>query len=389
MSNHTLTLTDAEVLMEAQTTLQSRVPLSADGNACSTDDLYKVLLGAAVQRSTIEAVCTEMVSAPVGNTIRGYLNEQLCVEELPELENRLNQALSAHLPERIGREPRVIAMDMHDRPYYGKTAQEVGLWVRGRAKDGTTRFYRLATAYLIIQGLRFTLALCFVRPEDKPVTIIQRLWGRVAALAIPIKYLLLDRGFAGMDTQDYLDQQAIPAIIACPIRGKQGGTRSLCRGGKSYRTQHTFCSEGGRKQRTAELVVCRTFTTAKRTKRLKRRAMWQCFILVPLALAPRQGRRCYRRRFGIETSYRCASQVRSWTTSPNPALRFLLMALAVFLVNVWVWLRWRFMQIPRRGQRKLNEKAFQLSRFARLITHCLEAHYGIVRQVAAVATPLL
>jgi putative transposase len=388
MNNDTLALTDAEVLMEAQTTLENTVPLSADGYECSTDDLYKVLLGASVQRSTIEAVCAEMMSAPVGNTIRGYLNEQLSVAELPELENRLNQALSAHLPERIGRQRRIIAMDMHDRPYYGKTTQEAGLWVRGRAKDGTTRFYRLATAYVIVKGLRFTLALCFVLPEDKPTTVIQQLWARVAALAVPIKCLLLDRGFAGIDTQDYLHRQGIPAIIACPIRGKQGGTHALCRGRKGYRTQHTFSSNGGRKQRTAELVVCRTFTTAKRTKRLKRRAMWQVFILIHLDLTPRQVRRCYRRRFGIETSYRCASQVCGWTTSPNPVLRFLLMALAVYLVNVWVWLRWHFMQIPRRGHRQLNEKAFHLSRFARFIIHQLEEHYGIVRQITAVAAPL-
>jgi hypothetical protein len=31
-----------------------------------------------------------------------------------------------------------------------------------------------------------------------------------------------------------------------------------------------------------------------------------------------------RRRFGIESSYRSAGQVRGWTTSPNPACRFLL-----------------------------------------------------------------
>jgi putative transposase len=186
--------------------LENTVPLSADGYECSTDDLYKVLLGASVQRSTIEAVCAEMMSAPVGNTIRGYLNEQLSVEELPELEDRLNQALSAHLPERIGRQRRIIAMDMHDRPYYGKTTQAAGLWVRGRAKDGTTRFYRMATAYVIVKGLRFTLALCFVLPEDKPTTVIQQLWARVAALAVPIKYLLLDRGFAGIDTQDSVDR---------------------------------------------------------------------------------------------------------------------------------------------------------------------------------------
>ena len=152
----------------------------------------------------------------------------------------------------------------------------------------------------MIKGLRFTLAISFVLPGDKPVQIIQHLWQRVAALSVPVKHLLLDRGFAGIDVQDYLDQQGIPAIIACPIRGKQGGTRALCQGRKSYVTHHTFSSDGGRKKRTAQLVVCRTFTTAKRTKRLKRRALWQVFILIHLEITPQQVRRCYRRRFGIE-----------------------------------------------------------------------------------------
>lgn len=36
-----------------------------------------------------------------------------------------------------------------------------GLWVRA-AKDGTTRFYRVATAYVIWRDMRVTLAIRFV-----------------------------------------------------------------------------------------------------------------------------------------------------------------------------------------------------------------------------------
>ncbi len=140
--------------------------------------------------------------------------------------------------------------------------------------------------------------------------------------------------------------------------------------------------------RTAELVVCRVFTTAKRTKRLKRRATWWIFILIQLDLSPRQVRRLYRRRFGIETSYRCAAQVRGWTTSSNAAYRFLLMALGLFLLNVWMILRWNFTQHPRRGGRKLDTRQFQLSRFAKFIVRALERHYGYVRSITAVAVPL-
>ncbi len=347
-----------------------------------------MLLGASIQQTTIEAVCEDWVAAPVGNTVRKYLKEQICAEDLPDLEARLNRALVADLPPRRWRKPRMLAVDMHDRPYYGKTSQAQGLWVRSRAQKGATRFYRIATVYLVLNGLRFTLGLHFVSPEDTTVTVVAHLLSYVATLDLRYRYILLDRGFAGIEVQQYLDAQGIPAIIACPIRGKQGGARALCQGPRSYRTQHTFRSEGGKKQRTAEVVICRTYTTARRTQRLKRRAMWQVFIHIHLDLRPDQVWQRYHYRFGIETSYRCANQVRGWTTSPNPALRFLLMALAVYLLNVWVKLRWQYTQIPRRGCRKLNDKALRLARFARFMVQALEHHYGVVSQITAVAPPL-
>ena len=110
--------------------------------------MLKVLLGVAVNRGTIEAVCADLVGLPDPQTLRGYLNEQLCVEDLPDWERRLNAALAAELPPRVWRHAYEVAIDYHDRPYYGKVAQAEGLWVRGQAKDGTTRFYRVATAYL-------------------------------------------------------------------------------------------------------------------------------------------------------------------------------------------------------------------------------------------------
>ncbi len=140
-------------------------------------------------------------------------------------------------------------------------------------------------------------------------------------------------------------------------------------------------------------MVCRVFVTHKRTK--KRRAMWWLFISVNLELSPRQVRRLYRRRFGIETSYRCAAKVRGWTTSRNPAYRFLatqawrLMGLGLLLTNVWVALRWRFTQIPRRGGRRLNTSLFQLNRFAKFIWQALQRFYGYVQFITAIAPPLM
>ena len=111
--------------------------------------------------------------------------------------------------------------------------------------------------------------------------------------------------------------------------------------------------------------------------------------MINLDLSPRQARRTYRRRFGVETSYRCAGQVRGWTTSRNPAYRFLLIGLSFFLLNVWLRLRWLFTQVPRRGRRKLDVKRFELTRFANFIVRALERQYGYVDHITATAVPRL
>jgi putative transposase len=59
-------------------------------------------------------------------------------------------------------------------------------------------------------------------------------------------------------------------------------------------------------------------------------------------------RRRYRRRFGIETGYRLMEAVRARTTSLNPALRFLLIGVALLIVNMWIRLHWLYLRLPER-----------------------------------------
>lgn len=388
MTNDTLDLTDQKVLTYAQDCLREHLPLQAQGYKCTTDDLLKVLLGVAAQRGTLESVCADLVGTPDPETIRTYFKEELCVEDLPKLAEGLNAALAGEIPPRVWRQPRDVAMDFHDRPYYGKTLQADGLWVRGQAHDGTTRFYRVATAYVMVNNLRVTLAIRFVLPEEDTLTIVADLQKRLKELGIPVARLFLDKGFGGIAVMDYLSRQKQPAVIACTVRGTTGGTRALCQGPKSYRTTYTFHGENSTAF-TADLAVCRVFTTAKRTRRLKRRVEWLIFILILLDWSPRWARRQYRRRFGIESSYRCAGQVRGWTTSPNPAYRFVLIAVSFVLLNIWVHLRWLFTQVPRRGYRWLDTKRFQLNRLVKFIIRALERHYGCVQGILAAAVPRL
>jgi len=386
MSYCTPELSAQEVLRHAQELLEDHLPLNAEGYKCTTDDLFKVLLGVAATKSTLEALCADLVGTPTPQTIRGYFNEQLCVEDLPELEQHLNAALAAEVPRWVRRQAQEVAIDYHDRPYYGKGEQAQELWVRGKAKDGTTRFYRVATAYLVRNGMRVTLALRFVVPEDDTVSVLAMLRQRVKAQRVRVSCLLLDKGFASVAVMAYLTRQGQAALMACPIRGTTGGTRALCQGRKSYATTHTFTGEHAQ-EFTASLLVCRVFSTARRTGRHERHADWLVFVQLHLALSPRYARHLYRHRFGIETSYRCEGHVRGWTTAKNPAYRFVLIALAFVLLNVWIHLRWLFTQVPRRGHRGLDTSRFPLTRFAKFLQRALELWYGCVQTITASALP--
>jgi putative transposase len=378
-------LNDEEVLRQAKETLDIHLPLEADGYIVTSETLYDILLGIAANRGTTESICAELAEAPNPETIRRYFNEQFTVEQLPELQRRINSGLAAHWPKKLRRDgPIEAAIDFHDRPYYGKQEQNKALWVRGEAKDGTTRFYRVATAYSIVHGQRVTLALRFVLPGDQTVEVVRDLRQMLRQRALHISLLYLDKGFSGVPVLRYLHRCQQASLIACPIRGKQGGTRALCQGRKSYRTAYTF-NQGKDEEFTAQLVVCRVFTTSRRTKRGKRRGEWLLFVAVCLDWPPEKCRQRYRKRFGIETSYRLANKSLGWTTSPNAAYRFVLMGLGFILLNHWVHLCWLYTQVARRGGRAFNVKLFRQTRFLNFVKHALERLYGTVNEVTAPA----
>jgi hypothetical protein len=386
-------LNDEKVLRQAKKTLGTYLPLEADGYCVTSDTLYDILIGIAANRGTTESVCAELAGAPDPETIRRYFREQFRVEELPELERSINDGLAANWPKKLRRSgPIEVAIDFHNRPYYGKQKQEEALWVGGEAKDGTTRFYRVATAYAILDGQRVTLAIRFVLPDDQTVEVVRELRQRLLLRALRIAVLYLDKGFSGVPVLKYLRRCQQASLIACSIRGKKGGTRALCRGRASYRASYTFNEgrgEGRGEEFTAQLAVCRVFTTPRRSKHGKRRAEWLLFIMIALDWTPERCRQRYRKRFGVETSYRLGNNQLGWTTSPNPAYRFVLIGLGFLLLNLWVHLCWVYTQVARRGRRAFARSLFRQVRFLNFLKHALERIYGTVKRIRAPAVARL
>jgi putative transposase len=370
--------------------LKRHLPLEVNGTKASTEMVLEVLVHAAVKGQSIEASCAELAGSADSNTLREYVNEAFSEELLDEVEKRVNEALIAKLPKKVTKKAQELVIDIHDQAFYGKAEGLLKYTSRGQAKAGTTYFYRIATAYLIVQGLRLTLGVVFMHSGMSFAQCIVGLIQHVKAQKVKLGCLFLDRGFAGIEVYRCLQRRRIPAIIACPIRGKEGGTRALCQGRQSYTATHTFRSQE-QGNFTATISVVRTYThTGQRGQPKQRKAVWFLYVLIHLTLSPQAVHARYRYRFGIEASYRQMRQLRARTNSRNPVLRFLFMALAFILLNLWLLLRFRFCQLPKpgRGRRSLDTSRFRLARFASFLALAIERIYHRVSAISASVLPL-
>lgn len=154
---------------------QAHFPFSADGYKVTTEMLYDVLLKAASEGISIEAACADLDDVVEGNTIRTLLNEHLAIEQIREHEEQINEAFSFALPPQMQTKGLEGAIDFHDEPFYGQDEELQAVVCRGKAKKGTTRFVRTASAYVVYRQLRLTLAVTFVLPEDTKLDIVKRL----------------------------------------------------------------------------------------------------------------------------------------------------------------------------------------------------------------------
>jgi putative transposase len=363
-----------------QKTVRESLSIEANGYRCDSEMLVDVLLKTASENSSVEATCRDLVDVADSNTIREYLNEAFDVGELWEQEAELNSALAKQIPSDMPRGGLEIAIDFHDEPFYGKSAELRSYAVRSQAKQGTSHFYRIASVYVIWRQLRLTLAVTYVLPEHDTLSVLKTLLQRIGKLGFYATVLYLDKGFCSGEVIQYLQSQKQASILACPIRGKTGGTQALCKGRKSYRTNHTF-TDGTQ----AEIVLVATLPRRRGGKRARK---WLAYIVIGLPdWTPKQVKRAYRRRFGIECSYRQLRRLRIITNSRNPAFRFFILGFGLLLVTIWAHLRWLFCRIKGRGRTRIDETLLRLHQFVCFLRRTVEYIYGVVMTISTHQPP--
>ena len=224
----------------------------------------------------------------------------------------------------------MVAIDVNNVPYYGPPTPDV---VGGPKKQGTKRFFAYATAVLLHKRRRYTVALAPLPPKAKPHEIVRFLLDQIAAKGLKIRGVTLDSGFDSGETLLLLQERQFAYSV--PLRRKGTG-----------RNARNVCFEGKHKQvRWVEWTTEKTRRQVKtRTLLWKGRAKTMVFAFQGWSGDHAQNvhqqaerlRQLYRRRFGIETSYRQKNQAKAKTTSRDPVYRLLLEGLSYLLRQVWV-----------------------------------------------------
>jgi DDE family transposase len=310
------------------------------GKRCRSSVIINILFYAAARLTSISDACARLSGAPSDETFRQALLATL--PQWAELQRRLNRALSADLPKCLRKRSQRIAIDTHQVPYHGQPLKEANEIRRGQSRQGTNRFHDYATAYVVRKGHRFTLAMTWIRKEDSYTDVLKRLLKQVRKLGIKVRVLLLDRGFYSAPVVRYLQAARTPFLMPLKAAGRRPRQeRKVCTDARRFFSHkqsgwhhHTWNSKGRRV--SVQVCVCCRNDAGWKGKHGRQALVYAYWGFHPGSIT--WIRQTYRKRFGIETSYRQMERARIRTTSRDPVRRLLFAGIALLLRNAWVWL---------------------------------------------------
>jgi hypothetical protein len=313
--------------------------LKDHGWKCTAAVVLGMVLRAAARSISVSAACNDLAKAPSDQAVMNALGDGL-PKTLTVLERRLNEALTANLPRRLRKRSWQVAIDWHLSPYYGMPQKSRNELYYGKPKQGTKYFHAYASACIVQYGRRYTLALSWVRRHESMVTVLKRLIARIREIGLKIRRVLADRAFFNVPVVAYLQQENLPFLMPVMFRGRRPKPGKKPRGLQWIKRQaagwysHTMKN---RKQ-AVKISVCvgyRRHRNRKDGKQVKQKLLFAAWRVHG---SPTEIRERYRKRFGIETSFRQMRQARVYTCTRCPRLRLFFVAIALILRNIWVWM---------------------------------------------------
>jgi hypothetical protein len=371
--------TAADVQAEASGWIQEHLQFSDFSRKCTWVVILSVLLFAASRRRSMDEACQRLRDVPSGETLRKALLATL--PEIGELERRINAALADRLPKGFRKRPKRIAVDVTEIPYHGEPYRDPNEVRRGKPKSGTTHFHAYATAYVVEHGQRFTLAVTRVLKGEKMEAVVKRLLQQVRRIGVKVRFLLLDKGFFNVEVVRYLQAARCPFLMPAIPRGRRsrkpptpGSLKALVAQKKSGWTHYSWTNNKGRRATVSLAVVCRNYA-GQRQRHGRRTQLYAYWGLTPNSFE--WVYQTYRKRFGIETSYRQMNEARIRTSTRNPLPRLLFVGLALILRNVWVWCHLTWLAVRRGPGIYIREELLRLGEMLLWLQETIELAFGL------------
>jgi hypothetical protein len=361
------TLRASEVHAWARQLLVAELSLRDYQQSLPAPVLARLLLLAACWQASLSGVAAFVPDAPSHETVRKALHA--CLPPRPrDLLERLRALLRRSLPRHLGDAPRVLAVDLHQRPYYGRPTRGM---TRRKRKAGTRKSFTYATLAVLDRCGRFTVGLLLSRPYMRLTTILDELFAQAQAAGVRAAHVLLDKEFYSAEVVAWLQQRGLAFLMPAQRKGNQPGCGNhhlfdpkTAPGWYDYtwttrprrRDFHT-----GQRYVTGALTV-RVRLCVARHQRTGKPLVYAGWGLV--GWSPAEVVRAYRRRFGIEVSYRQLGQCLAATSSRDERVRLLLVGVALLLCNLWAWLH---SEALGRGPRGAQERRLARLRLTLLL----------------------
>jgi hypothetical protein len=327
------TVTPAFVRRLARQALAKALPWRGYGRLATADKILDALLLAAALVSSLSAVVRRFRFGFSHETARNAVASNL--PDLRALTEGLLDALYLFGSRRLCRREWVIAIDEHRCPFYGdrSTPAVTG----GQKKHGTKYAFGYATAALVHHRHRFTVGLVALTGGEKPHEVVRALLAQVERRGLKPRGVVLDSGFDSGDVLLLLQGRRLSYTV--PLR-KKGSSRNRRNAvwdlGVGAVTEVSWKTDKGGKPVSTRAAVMRR--PKERQKKVYAFGGWGAGEARSQARRAALARRWYRKRFGIETSYRQMRQCQAKTTKKDARYRLLLIGIGLVLRQPWVWL---------------------------------------------------
>ena len=324
------TITPSVVRSTARQALKGALPWKGYGRLVTVGKLLDLLLLAASLVSSLSAVVRRFRFGFSHETARKAVVANL--PDLDRLTTGLVDALYLFGSRALRRRKWVVAIDGHRAPFYGdrRTPGVTG----GQKKHGSKYAYAYATAVLVHHRHRLTVGLIALTGGEKPHQVVEALLTQMSKRGLELRGVVLDAGFDSGDTLLLLQGRNLS--YAVPLQRKGGRRAAAWSLPVGTVTTVEWVTEKTRLAvSTRALVVRRPGDEGNRVYAF---GGWGEDETRSEARRASLAKRWYRKRFGVETSYRQMNEVKARTTKKDVAYRLLLIGLALLLRQVWVWL---------------------------------------------------